>query len=55
MSNKEKLLRAVAHVFVGITVAQFNKIFEGMSEEAIARYMVLVSAERKQFGMVDLW
>ena len=54
MSSKEKLLRAVAHVFAGITVEQFNEMFKGMSEEAIARYMVLVSAERKQFG-VELW
>lgn len=55
MSNKEKLLRAVAHVFVGITVAQFNEMFEGMSESAIERYILLITAERKQFGMVDLW
>lgn len=43
MSNKEKLLIAVAHVFAG------------MSEEAITRYMILVCAERKQFGDENLW
>lgn len=55
MSNKEKLLIAVAHVFAGITVEQFNKMFAGMSEEAITRYMILVCAERKQFGDENLW
>ena len=55
MSNKEKLLIAVAHVFAGITVEQFNKMFAGMSEEAIKRYMILVCAERKQFGDENLW
>jgi hypothetical protein len=55
MSNKEKLLRAVARVFVGITIEQYNKMFAGMSEAAIERYILLITAERKQFGMVDLW
>ena len=55
MSNKEKFLKAVAHGFAGITVEQFNKMFAGMSEEAITRYMILVCAERKQFGDENLW
>ena len=55
MSNKEKLLRAVAHVFCGITVQQFNEKFKGMSAEQIHRYMVIVCAERRQFGDQKIW
>ena len=50
MMEKLKLLKAVARVYGGITVIEFNEKFNGMSYSAIKRYLVIVIAERKQFG-----
>lgn len=53
MSRKMKLLKAVAKVFRGMTVVEFNNKFMGMSEESIHRYLTIVEAERLQFGGAD--
>lgn len=50
MDKRMKLLKAVAKVFYGITVAQFNEKFGGWSADAIDRYLRLIVAERKQLG-----
>lgn len=52
MVEKLKLLKAVAKVFCGITVKEFNEKFKGMSYDRIRRYIILVSAEKEQFGGV---
>ena len=41
MSNKEKLMRAAAFVYAGITVKEYNEMFSGMSEEEISRWIKL--------------
>ena len=46
--GKLKLLRAVAKVYGGITVAQFNEMFEGLTEGQIQRHLVLAMAEAQQ-------
>ena len=46
--NKLMLLRAVAKVYCGITVQQFNQMFKGKTQEQIQRHLVLVSAEAQQ-------
>lgn len=50
-----KLLKAVAKVYCGITVAQFNEKFKGMSYERIKRQLVLVQMERLQCGGDLVW
>lgn len=47
-NRKHKLLKAVAKVFAGITVDEFNRKFSGRSEEEIIRYLNIVCAERAQ-------
>ena len=46
--SKLKLLRAVAKVYGGITVAQFNEMFEGLTEGQIQRHLVPAMAEAQQ-------
>lgn len=46
--EKLKLLKAVAKVYCGITVHQFNQMFKGKTKEQIHRHLVLVSAEERQ-------
>lgn len=46
--GKLKLLRAFASVHYGITVAQFNEMFEGLTEAQIQRHLVLAYAEAQQ-------
>lgn len=50
-----KLLKAVAKVYCGITVKQFNEKFKGMSYERIKRQLVLVQTERLQCGGDLVW
>ena len=50
MSNKERLMRAVASVYAGMTVQEYNEKFAGKSEEEISRYIKLLCAERLQLG-----
>ena len=53
--EKLKLLKAVAKVYCGITVAQFNEKFKGMNHDKIKRYLVLVQTERLQCGGDLIW
>lgn len=46
--GKLKLLKAVAKVYYGITVHQFNLMFKGKTQEQIHRHLVLVAAEAQQ-------
>ena len=46
--GKLKLLKAVAKVYYGITVAQFNAMFEGKTEYQIHRHLALIQAEAQQ-------
>lgn len=46
--GKLKLLKAVAKVYCGITVQQFNKMFEGKTEGQIHRHLSLAYAEAQQ-------
>ena len=46
--GKLKLLRAVAKVYGGITVAQFNEMFSGKTEAQIHRHLALIQAEAQQ-------
>ena len=48
--RKLKLFKAVAKVFKGITVEQFNKEFAGWDLDMIERYLRLVLVESLQFG-----
>lgn len=48
MEGKLELLKAVAKVYCGITVHQFNLMFKGKTQEQIYRHLVLVSAEERQ-------
>ena len=47
-NGKLKLLKAVAKVYCGITVQQFNQMFEGKTEGQIQRHLVLAAAEAQQ-------
>lgn len=47
-NGKLKLLKAVAKVYCGITVQQFNQMFKGKTDAQIRRHLVLVSAEARQ-------
>lgn len=53
MDGKLKLLKAVAKVYHGITVAQFNEMFKGKSYDVIRRYLTLIKAEGEQFGRAE--
>ena len=46
--GKLSLLKAVAKVYCGITVHQFNQMFKGKTQEQIHRHLVLVAAEAQQ-------
>ena len=46
--GKLKLLKAVAKVYYGITVWQFNQMFKGKTQEQIQRHLVLIQAEHRQ-------
>ena len=51
--NKLMLLKAVAKVYCGITVHQFNLMFKGKTQEQIQRHLVLVATEAQQIYGVE--
>jgi hypothetical protein len=46
--GKLKLLKAVAKIYCGITVQQFNQMFAGKTEYQIHRHLKLAYAEAQQ-------
>lgn len=46
--QRTKLLKAILKVYGGMTVAEFNRRFNGRDEGTILRYLKIVEAERAQ-------
>ena len=50
MNCKMELITAVMNVYGDMPVVEFNRMFEGKTEEQKKRLIDLIMAEREQFG-----